>query len=215
MRPGALSTNRTNLTWVKDRFGYGDWLRTQTEHVLMTTRGRPVVQLTYEFTVLRAPMRTHSEKPDEFYALVERLCPAPRYCGAVRGARGRIGRWDTAMSTLPFSGDELRTTSHETHHRLSRLQAAVEKPLRGFARILVRELHLIINDVALHEKGGSRWAGLPGRPQIRDRAVVTDERGKTAYAAVLEFETYAAGDAFSDAVWRAVEAVASLEEALP
>ena len=87
--------------------------------------------------------------------------------------------------------------------------------LRGFARIRIRELHLIVNDVTLHEKGGSRWAGLPGKPQIRDGAVVTDERDKTAYAPVLEFENRAAGDAFSEAVWRAVEAMASLEEPAP
>jgi hypothetical protein len=87
--------------------------------------------------------------------------------------------------------------------------------LRGFARIRIRELHLIVNDVTLHEKGASLWAGLPARPQVRDGAVVTDERGKIAYAAVLEFETRAASDAFSDAVWRAVEAMASLEEAAP
>jgi N6-adenosine-specific RNA methylase IME4/ParB-like chromosome segregation protein Spo0J len=72
--------HKTLLTWVKDRFGYGDWLRTQTEHVIFATRGRPIVQLTNESTVLFAPMRAHSEKPDEFYALVEKLCPAPRYC---------------------------------------------------------------------------------------------------------------------------------------
>ena len=71
--------HKTILTWIKDRFGYGDWLRTQTEHVLMATRGRPVVQLTNKSTALFAPMRAHSEKPDAFYALVERLCPAPRY----------------------------------------------------------------------------------------------------------------------------------------
>ena len=83
--------------------------------------------------------------------------------------------------------------------------------LRGFARIRIRELHLIVNDVTLHEKAGSRWAGLPGRPQICDGVVVTDKRGKTAYAAVLEFENRAAGDAFSEAVWRSVEAMASLD----
>ena len=83
--------------------------------------------------------------------------------------------------------------------------------LRGFARIRIRELPLIVNYVTLHEKAGSRWAGLPGRPQIRDGVVVTDERGKTAYAAVLEFENRAAGDAFSEAVWRSVEAMASLD----
>ena len=84
--------HKTLLTWVKDRFGYGDWLRTQTEHVLMATRGQPIVQLTNESTALFAPVRSHSEKPDEFYALVEKLCPAPRYCELF--ARRARPNWD-------------------------------------------------------------------------------------------------------------------------
>ena len=51
--------HKTLLTWVKDRFGYGDWLRTQTEHVIFATRGRPIVLLTNEFDrTLRADAHT-------------------------------------------------------------------------------------------------------------------------------------------------------------
>jgi N6-adenosine-specific RNA methylase IME4 len=70
---------KTILTWAKDKMGMGDWLRGQTEHCLMTVRGRPTVFLTNQTTILHAPMRTHSEKPVEFYDFVEKLCPAPRY----------------------------------------------------------------------------------------------------------------------------------------
>jgi N6-adenosine-specific RNA methylase IME4 len=69
--------HRTILTWAKDRMGTGDWLRGQTEHCLMAVRGRPTVKLSNQTTLLHAPMREHSRKPDEFYALVESLCPAP------------------------------------------------------------------------------------------------------------------------------------------
>jgi len=68
---------KTILTWAKDRLGTGDWLRGQTEHCLMAVRGRPVVTLTNQTTLLQAAMREHSRKPDAFYALVESLCPAP------------------------------------------------------------------------------------------------------------------------------------------
>ena len=68
------------LTWVKNKMGRGDWLRGQTEHALMATRGSPVVTLTNKTTPLHAPVRAHSQKPDGFYALVESLCPASRYC---------------------------------------------------------------------------------------------------------------------------------------
>jgi len=68
---------RTVLTWVKDRPGVGSWLRGQTEHCLMALRGHPVVTHHNQSTALFAPVREHSRKPDEFFELVESLCPAP------------------------------------------------------------------------------------------------------------------------------------------
>jgi N6-adenosine-specific RNA methylase IME4 len=85
-------TQKTILTWAKDRMVTGDWLRGQTEHVLMAVRGNPIVTLTNETTLLPGPVRAHSQKPEEFYALVERLCPAPRY--AELFARTARPGWD-------------------------------------------------------------------------------------------------------------------------
>ena len=51
-------------------------------------------------------------------------------------------------------------------------------PLVGIADITIRELQLTIHDVSLHSKGASRWASPPGRPWIKDGAVVTDADGK-------------------------------------
>jgi N6-adenosine-specific RNA methylase IME4 len=70
---------KTIATWVKDRFGYGDLLRNQTEQCILATRGKPVVELTNQTTVIYGPLRAHSQKPESFYELVESLCPAPRY----------------------------------------------------------------------------------------------------------------------------------------
>ena len=83
------------------------------------------------------------------------------------------------------------------------------KPMRkgklvGFADITIRELQLTIHDVSLHSKGASRWASPPGRPWIKDGAVVTDADGKIQYSPVLEFESRETRYAFSAAVWRAV-----------
>jgi hypothetical protein len=78
--------------------------------------------------------------------------------------------------------------------------------LVGFADIVIRELRLVIHDVTLHEKGDARWAVLPSRPWVRDGAVVTDANGKVQYFPILEFEDKETRDAFSAAVWRAVEA---------
>lgn len=69
---------KTMLTWVKPKMGVGDWLRGQTEHCIMATKGRPVVTPPIPSTVLNAPVGAHSEKPDEFYALVENLCPGAK-----------------------------------------------------------------------------------------------------------------------------------------
>jgi N6-adenosine-specific RNA methylase IME4 len=84
--------HKTILTWAKDRFGTGDWLRGQTEHCLFAVRGKPIVRLLNQSTLLPGPLRKNSQKPEEFYALVERLCPTPRYCELF--ARRARENWD-------------------------------------------------------------------------------------------------------------------------
>jgi N6-adenosine-specific RNA methylase IME4 len=89
----GLTATPTILTWVKDRMGRGQILRDKTEHCIVATRGWPVFNLTNETTELRATRRENSRKPDEFYAMVERLCPAPIYAEMFsRGGRSAI--WD-------------------------------------------------------------------------------------------------------------------------
>lgn len=69
-------TQKTILTWVKPKMGVGNWLRGQTEHCLLAVRGSPPVRLTNQTTVLYGDSPRHSQKPEEFYALVEALCPS-------------------------------------------------------------------------------------------------------------------------------------------
>jgi N6-adenosine-specific RNA methylase IME4 len=95
---------KTILTWVKDRFGTGDWLRGQTEHCLMCVRGKPIVELTNQTTVLHAPVRGHSVKPVEFYELVESLCPAPRYADLFSRYRHN-DKWDCHGDEAPPAGE--------------------------------------------------------------------------------------------------------------
>jgi N6-adenosine-specific RNA methylase IME4 len=71
-------TYKTMLTWAKDRMGLGDWLRGQTEHCLLASRGRPTLVLSNQTTLIHGPRREHSRKPDEFFALVEKLCPGSK-----------------------------------------------------------------------------------------------------------------------------------------
>lgn len=69
---------KTTLTWIKNKMGTGDWLRGQSEHCLLCVRGKPVVNLTNQTTIICGPVRSHSTKPDEFYEMVESLCPGAK-----------------------------------------------------------------------------------------------------------------------------------------
>jgi hypothetical protein len=63
-------------------------------------RGKPVVELTNQTTLLHGPHRANSQKPVEFYDFVERLCPAPRY--AYLFSRYRYNeKWDCHCNEAP------------------------------------------------------------------------------------------------------------------
>jgi hypothetical protein len=81
----------------------------------------------------------------------------------------------------------------------------VRNTLRGFAEITVAEMRLTIHDVAIHQKGASRWAQLPSKPWVKDGALVKDpDTGKIKYIPVMEFDGRAVADAFSRVVIDAV-----------
>ena len=80
----------------------------------------------------------------------------------------------------------------------------IRNTLRGFAEISIAEMRLTIRDVAVHEKGESRWAALPAKPQIKDGALVKDVTGKVQYVHILDFDSREMRDAFSRAVMQAV-----------
>ena len=92
--------HRTILTWAKDRMGAGDWLRGQTEHAVMAIRGKPVVTVSAQTTLLHAPVRAHSQKPPEFYDFVKSLCPAPRYADLFSRYQHNE-KWDTHGDESP------------------------------------------------------------------------------------------------------------------
>lgn len=83
----------TILTWCKPRPGVGHYLRNNTEHCILASRGKPLVPAEkplstwYEWTAT-----AHSAKPPAFYDLVEQVSPGPfvdLFC-----RRPRFG-WDT------------------------------------------------------------------------------------------------------------------------
>jgi N6-adenosine-specific RNA methylase IME4 len=54
--------------------GVGKWLRSQTEYCIMAVKGKPLINLTNQTTVLNAKNTGHSTKPMEFYNMVDNLC---------------------------------------------------------------------------------------------------------------------------------------------
>ncbi len=89
---------RTLLTWVKNRIETGPWLRGRTEHCILAVKGHPVINLTNQSTVIHAPVREHSQKPDEFYRLVETLCPGRRVELFARESRDGWHTWLTLVN---------------------------------------------------------------------------------------------------------------------
>jgi N6-adenosine-specific RNA methylase IME4 len=74
------------LTWAKPGLGLGTWWRVSTKHVVFGVRGKlpttPNLRNWFE-----APRRRHSQKPNEFFALVEKVSPRPYLELFARGQR--------------------------------------------------------------------------------------------------------------------------------
>ena len=82
------------LTWVKTNgFGTGHYLRGATEHVLLGVRGAPELLRRDQRTYFEAKRGRHSEKPDEFYSIVESLTSGPRLRLFARGEREGWDSW--------------------------------------------------------------------------------------------------------------------------
>jgi N6-adenosine-specific RNA methylase IME4/ParB-like chromosome segregation protein Spo0J len=97
--------HKTIVTWAKDKMGLGSILRGQTEHCLLAMRGKPVIHLTNQTTLLYGKVRAHSQKPEEFYHLVESLCPAPRY-GYLFARNFSRELWDCHGDELPVAAND-------------------------------------------------------------------------------------------------------------
>lgn len=105
-------TPMTLLTWCKPGPGMGYYLRSNTEHCLLATRGRPMVPAVkalsswYEW-----PRGKHSAKPHEFFAIAEQISPGPRIELFARTARPGWDQWgDEAPDSVP-AFDEMRVVA--------------------------------------------------------------------------------------------------------
>lgn len=69
--------HRTLITWAKNKMGLGSWARGITEHLVLASRGKPTHTLNEIKTLIEAPVREHSRKPDIFAELLAKHCPGP------------------------------------------------------------------------------------------------------------------------------------------
>jgi N6-adenosine-specific RNA methylase IME4 len=69
--------HRTEMVWVKDRPGLGQWTRNQHEILMIGRRGAfpPPPEALRSPSVIYAPVGKHSEKPAIFTELIERFYP--------------------------------------------------------------------------------------------------------------------------------------------
>lgn len=70
-------TPRSILTWIKPRLQLGVYLRNASEQLLFGTRGRAPVNYRSQPTWMFAPLQDHSHKPEEQYAVIERVSSGP------------------------------------------------------------------------------------------------------------------------------------------
>jgi len=68
---------RSILTWVKPRLMLGNYLRNASEQLLFATRGRAPVLYKSQPTWAFMPLQEHSHKPEEQFAIIERVSPGP------------------------------------------------------------------------------------------------------------------------------------------
>jgi MT-A70 len=69
-------------------------------------QGQAVINLTNQTTVIASPMREHSRKPDEFYAMVDSLCVGRKldyFSREPREGRGAVIRgWKPVQKPVPW-----------------------------------------------------------------------------------------------------------------
>lgn len=101
------------LTWDKRRVGIGWWLRSRTEHILFCVRDNDT--RSYRTmprgisTLLQAPYRGHSHKPEEVYGIIETLSPSPYLEIFARGDVTERDGWTFLPSELKPTGDPYGT----------------------------------------------------------------------------------------------------------
>jgi N6-adenosine-specific RNA methylase IME4 len=97
-------TYRTSLVWVKDRIGLGRYVRNQHEYLMIAKRGDLPLPLPEDHpaSVINAPRRAHSEKPEEAHKIIERMYPHLDRCELfARQPRTGWVSWGNEVTVIP------------------------------------------------------------------------------------------------------------------
>jgi len=89
-------TYKTNWVWAKDRFGLGQYHRGQHELCLFGVRGKGYNVKTDSKSIsslITAKRRAHSQKPEEFYDMIEKRSIGP-YIDMFHRGKARNSQWD-------------------------------------------------------------------------------------------------------------------------
>lgn len=121
---------RTVLTWVKARvdggrlvhqIGMGHYYRNNTEHVIFAVRGSlKVLRRNQATALLMSKDKTHSRKPDDFYALVESMSPGPYLEMFARRPWPGWTSWGNEMRDEAKALDAVDPTVRHTEERPTR-----------------------------------------------------------------------------------------------
>jgi len=95
----------TNIVWVKDRFGLGQYFRGQHELCLFGVMGKLRTRARNISTVIFEKKRRHSQKPEAMYKLIERASYPPRL---EMFARSRRQGWVSWGNELPDNKQQTR-----------------------------------------------------------------------------------------------------------
>lgn len=122
----------TNLVWMKTTAdgdlhhgGMGWYFRNATELILFGTRGkspRTLDPARSQANLIEAPRGAHSQKPDEFYDLIERCSPGPYLELFARRPRAGWAQWGNEMTNSDnVDFDALFQEHGELHEQRGRL----------------------------------------------------------------------------------------------
>jgi len=104
----------TNIIWVKDRIGMGRYFRGQHEICMFATKGRGFSVRTKPNnipSVFHAKRRAHSQKPEEFYEMVENRSEGPYLEIFSRHTRPGWVMWGNEIGKLDENNKQINTAT--------------------------------------------------------------------------------------------------------